>query len=146
MQYLKTCLPKLRTLNIRNLPETLSPTAVMSADAVVKGLCLSFVEDLIKVTILDRAAHHEMSDSGEPPQLDIIAFGALEYRDVWDGRLGYDESIKNDVQTLSTYSIDYRRVSNKSYGPLLTLIAKGSTGSIIGTYDNISILQQYWLD
>ena len=146
MHYLKTYLPKLRTLNIRNLPETLSPTPVMSADAMVKGLCLSFLEDLVRATIFDRATHHKMGGSGEPTQLDIIALGALEYRDVWDSSLGYDESIKNDVRTLSTYSIDYRRASNKSYGPLLTLIAKGSTGSIVGTYDNISILQQYWLD
>ena len=136
-------LPKLRILNIRNMPE-MNVTAV-SADVIVKGIAVEWTEGLILASIFNRKRLGNYGGSGEPSSISVLAVGSLMYRDLCDGGQVYDNSIKNDLQTLRTFSVDYRRDANGNWAPILTHLSTGSTKYNQRPYRDISILEPYWL-
>lgn len=145
MDYIKTCLPKLQILNIRNLPEVHGSLTAISADTIVKGIALEWMEGLICASLFDRESLQSFGGSGDPPSIFILALGSLMYRDIWDGGHVFDNSIKNDLQTLRTFSVDYSRDSVGDWAPILTHLSTGSTKYNEHPYRNISILEPYWL-
>ncbi|KAG7006123.1 hypothetical protein G7Y79_00016g041080 [Physcia stellaris] len=145
MNYIKTCLPKLQILNIRNLPEIPESVTAIPTDTMVKGLALEWMESLIWANLVERESLQFLGGLGDPPSIVIIAFGSLMYRDLWDGAHVYDNSIKNDLQTLQTFLVDYRRTSHGEWAPLLTHLSTGSTKFNQHPYRDISILEPYWL-
>lgn len=144
MDYIKTCLPNLQILNIRNLPE-MNGITVISADTLVKGIALKWVEQLIFASLFHRESLEDYGGSGDPPSLSILALGSLKYRDLWDGAHVYDNSIKNDFQTLRLFAVDYRRDSDGDWAPVLTHLSTGTTKNNEHPYRDISILEPYWL-
>ena len=144
MEYIKTCLPNLQILNIRNLPE-MNDITVISADTLVKGIALKWVEQLIDACLFDRESLDEIGGRGDPPSLSIFALGLLKYRDLWDGAHVYDNSIKNDLQTLRLFAVDYGRDSDGDWAPVLTHQSTGTPKFNEHPYRDISILEPYWL-
>ena len=145
MNYIKTCLPKLQILNVRNLPEIPGSVTAISPDTVVRGIGSEWMEDLIWASLFERESLQSFGGAGDPPSVVILAFGSLMYRDLWDGAHVYDKSIKNDLQTLRLFAVDYRRDAVGDWAPLLTHISSGTTKYNDHPYRDISILEPYWL-
>ena len=145
MDYIKTCLPNLQILNIRNLPEMNGNVTVISADTLVKGIALKWVEELIYASLFHRESLENYGGSGDPPSLSILALGSLMYRDLWNGAHVYDNYVWKDFQTLRLFPIDYRRNSAGDWAPILTHLSTGSTKVNEHPYRDISILEPYWL-
>lgn len=139
-----TSLPKLRTLNVRNMPFLAKLASLVNKD--IETAALLFVEQAISVGTCRREhmrqSHIHLRD---PPSLNIISLGALTYSDVWDGSTDSCTQ-RDDYLTRRTYAIEYREHSRGLWAPLLRLVARGSTSEIQDSYSNISILQPYWLN
>ena len=144
LENIKSRWPWLRTLNIRNLPEMNGLLTCMSVDQLIKGLASSFVESLVKARKI-HPTDQKKTTSGYHPLLENIAFGALTYRDVWDGTTVDRGSATDDFLRLRTYSIEYHKSKDGVVAPLLTLFAKGFTGEFQGFCDYTTILNPYWL-
>ena len=138
------CLPKLRTLNIRNMPFVADLDILV--DNVFETAALLFVEQAIRA----RTCHGDDIRQGQiymsdPPSLKIITLGVLTYCDVWDGSIADSCTQRDDYLTPRIYAIDYRKISRGLWAAPLSQVARGSTSKIQDTYSDISILQPYWL-
>lgn len=106
-----------------------------------KGLALWFMENVLAArTALGKASYHSVI-----PSIEVFAFGALTYRDVWNETITGQISVRDEYLTLRTFSVEYLKKSDSTYTPVLTQTAKGSTIDLSKTYDDISILEPYWL-
>ena len=124
-------MPELRTLNIRNLPETNTLVTFMTMNAVIKGLALSFAESLRSTPPVLNGQVSGLFLGYAP--IELLSVGALRYRDVWDGSIADDSSMKDDFFTLRTFSVDFRKTSDGACAPLLTIPTKTSAfSSLIG--------------
>lgn len=141
---IKSCFPRLRTLNIRNLPEMNDLVTFLSVDQLIKGVASSFIEMLLRAHKVDPIPKTK-STSGNPPSLETIAFGALIYRDVWDGTITDRGPAMNDYLRLRTFSIEYLKSKDGADAPLLILLAKGFSSSCQELRRNTRILHPYWL-
>ena len=143
-----SALPKLRTLNIRNMPEMSNLLPFMDADAMIKGLALSFVAELKDAPPFRGRFTSIVDEEGSTvviPSIDTLSFGALTYRDVRDASMEGYVSPRDDYLTLRTYSIEYHRTYEGINTPVLTQIAKGSTSNLDATHRKVNILEPYWL-
>ena len=129
------------------MPATSDLPSFMVADATIKGLALSFVEELEAASYYDRPdINADREDlNGVAPSINTIAFGALTYRDVRDASMADHVSPRDDYLTLRTYSIDYHKTYDGTRIPVLVQIAKGCTSGIDVTHRSVSILEPYWL-
>lgn len=138
-------LPKLRTLNIRNMPDTCNFVDFMAVNTLIKGMALSFIEEVANAHSNHHFSSCQERTPRESPSITLFALGALRYKDIWDGDTQHRTSDLESFITLRTYLIEYRRQLDGNWGSLLTLGSKGSTRSLQDTCENISILQPYWL-
>ena len=87
---------------------------------------------------------HGSNDSGKglPPPINILAFGSLRHPDVWSDR----STSLDDFTTLRTFAVDYCKTSMGEFAPVLSQVTWGPPCGILDKYEDISILQPYWLD
>ena len=117
----------------------------MSVDATLKGLASSFMEDLIAAREAAQTAWSEAFDRNAAFSIDVVALGALTYREVWDEVIAGQSSVRDEFLALRTFSVGYCKKHDSTYAPVLTPIAKGPTIDLSETPNDISILQPYWL-
>lgn len=123
-------MPSLETLNIRNLPEIESRSA-MPMDYFVKGLAAMFVDILNK--------------KSKPSLLKLIALGAPLYRDINIGTHHVLHTPVSDLLTFRVYNIDYNYSSPSGLSPVLSQIVKGAADSSEGDLYPPDLLYDYWL-
>ena len=79
------------------------------------------------------------------PCPDIIALGALTYRDVWDGNVIDDRRELDVFLRLRVFRIDHRLNFEGNDAFLLTPVARGCPDLIGHVSSNLRILEPYWL-
>lgn len=141
------CFPNLKVLNIRNMPETQDELAV---EPMLRGLATTMM-DLIRSSPDRRIPLEE--NGCAVLELKTIALGALTYRDVYVGEKWREANTSLDISTLNqtddylqlrVYHVDYCYTVLGKHSPLLTLMTKGCPWDF-PPYDDIKILQPYWL-
>ncbi|KAL8786298.1 MAG: hypothetical protein Q9195_008258 [Heterodermia aff. obscurata] len=142
---MKSCLPKLGTLNIRNMPEIDDLLPHINTDTQVKGIALSWVDEMIAAGLSDGVDGTNDSGEGLPPPINVLAFGNLRHTDVWSDSTYSNSAPWKDFTTLRTFAVDYCKNSMGDFAPVLTQVTWGPTCGIPDQYEDISILQPYWL-
>lgn len=133
-------LKELKTLNIRNMPEIHATRGIdlwLSPDTLYHGLGSSLIEKYIR----------NRMPSIYAPKLDILAFGALTHRDVWEAS-GFSNSGELDLATafrLRIFHIKYKFFNDCFPTPTLTRVATGSASAIGHISEDLSIFEPYWL-
>lgn len=127
------------------MPEIDSLIAHVPAHTQVKGIALTLVDEMIAAGISDRVHGTIDSRKGLPPPINLLAFGSLRYSDVWSDSSYTDGRPLNEFPKLRTFAIDYCTTSSGDLAPVLTQVSHGPTCGIPDKYENISILQPYWL-
>ena len=128
------------------MPETDNLIPHILVDTQVKGIALTWIDQMIAAGLPDGV--HGANDSGKglPPPINILAFGSLRHPDVWSDS-SYRVSISsNDFTTLRTFAVDYCTTSMGEFAPVLSPVTWGTTCGMPDKYEDISILQPYWLD
>ena len=142
---IKTCLPKLRTLNIRNMPEIDSLIPQVPADTQVKGIALTWVDEMIAAGLSDRVRGGNDSGKGLPPPISVLAFGCLRYVNVWNDGSYTEDKPMDEFTVLRTFTVDYFTRSSGGFAPVLTQKSWGPPYGISAEYANTSIFLPYWL-
>ena len=133
-------MPKLRTLNIRNPPYTDGVIDEVPIDTQVRGIALTFIEELLFAGMSGQLSAANASCRGQPPQIDLLAIGSPYYDDVWEDVSDDTEVTPYNLYVLRTFSIEYCTTSQGRLTPVLTQIACGSKRPISDRYKNTSIL------
>ena len=112
----------------------------VTTDTQVKGIALTWVDEMIAAGLSDR-----VHGKGLPPPINVLAFGSLRHGDAWSDSAYTDNSPYDDFSVLRTFAVDYCTTSLGDSAPVLTQVTWGPTCGIPDKYKNISILQPYWL-
>ena len=122
----------LHTLNIRNMPEVTTGTALRYEERH-HFWAADFTEKVTKG-----------SDSQHLP-IKVIALGSLTWSDVWLGSEYHrGKEVLNFLQ-LRVYRINYRHSPEGKRMPTLDLVAKGSLRNIDDSCSSCRILEPCWL-
>ena len=114
-------------------------------DTQVKGIALAWAEGMIAASLADLLYIANDRGQGRPPPINLLSFGYLRWSDVWSDIAYNDNNPSAEFSRLRTFAVDYCKTSLADFAPVLTQLTLGPTYDIPGKYDNISVLQPYWL-
>ena len=131
-------LDDLRTLNIRNRLEHRHPFADPSNLSIVQQH--ASVAGLVAEEILKQS-------NTKPPKLNIIAVGAVTYKDRWLGRTEWDPKKPQHFYLCPRYyHVQYPVNIKGRRQPLLTPIAQGTADEAEEYSSDLRIFEPYWLN
>lgn len=137
----------LKTLNIRNMPCHSRYSRCQTPAAVFQ------VQDAITTTVAKELLAKLGPDKS--PNLDIIALGAITYRDIWTTRSQWQKINSRGREVTNhldfslcprIFSINYVQNARGMLQPSTTMVAQGTAAEAEEHSSNLRIFQPYWLN
>ena len=134
------------------MPEVEQLSQLLAVEPALRALATS-ITDSIRSSIAGHAWRHPSPEDRAVPKLEVVALGALTYRDVYVGEKWRASDTIFDKSTLSPlddflqlrlYQVAYCYTVLGTSDPHLTLMTKGCVCDF-PPYSHTKILKPYWL-